>query len=310
MDMVATMNISAAVSVLQHGISVFDEHTIAVVGIIFEDNFAHIWSDRLTKLSVHPLGACLSFLNQSLIIFDFARVFLEDKLSGSIIGRIVDGEEDLELLVKVIKDDLLHLLSDRLALHGVASTYFIEAPWVFVGLFRQDLCINDSVNTNLVEEIFSFGILIPRLVNSILVAEEIPVGDEGLLCYPVVAISALQFKDCLAPFTQFRELSENAHDLSIIELLLYSEFDMIRGFWLFIEIILFILNAQLPENLILITIQYLLLFIRHTCRIFLKDGFITLKHSSKFAYLNKIMTQDVNSYLFNQFAQNKYNGAK
>ena len=102
MDMVATMNISAAVSVLQHGISVFDEYTIAVVGIIIEDNFAHIWSDRLTKLSVHPLGACLSFLNQRLIIFDFARVFLEDKLSGSIIGRIVDGEVNSELLVQVI----------------------------------------------------------------------------------------------------------------------------------------------------------------------------------------------------------------
>lgn len=253
------MHISAAVSVLQHGVRVFDEHTIAVVGVIVNYNIAHIWSDRLTILSVHPLGACISFLNQRQIILNLIRIFLKAKLSGSIIGGIVDGEEDLELLVDVIEDDLLHLLSNRLALEGVSRPYFIEAPWVLVDLFGQDLCINDSVDTNFVKEISSVG-----LEYSILVAEEIPVGDEGLLCNPVVVISASQFKDCLLPFTQFWNLSENAHDLSILELMLYSEFDMISGFRLFIELILFILNAQLPENLILITIHYLFFFSRQT----------------------------------------------
>ena len=171
-------------------------------------------------------------------------------MRGSIVCRIVDGEENLELPVQIIKDDLLHLLSNSLTLHGHSGSYFIEASWVFVGLLRQDLCINDSVNTNFIEKVLTVG-----LENGILVAEEIPVGDEGLLWYPVVVISSLQLKDCLLPFTQFWELSENAQDLSTFELFLYSEIDMICGFRLFIKLILFILNAQLPEDLILITLH-------------------------------------------------------
>ena len=50
MDMFHTVNVSSAVSILQHGIGIFDEYTIAIVGIVIKEYVAHIWSDRLTKL--------------------------------------------------------------------------------------------------------------------------------------------------------------------------------------------------------------------------------------------------------------------
>lgn len=130
MDMISAVNISSAVSILQHGIGIFDEYTIAIVGIVIKENVANIWSDRLTKLCVHPLRACFSFLNQSLVVVDLLGIFLEAKLSGSIIGRVVDGEENFELLPDVIKDNSLHLLSNSCTLHGLSRAYLIEASWV------------------------------------------------------------------------------------------------------------------------------------------------------------------------------------
>lgn len=130
MDMFNAVNISSAVSILQHSIGIFDEYTIAIVGIVIKENFANIWSDRLTKLCVHPLRACISFLNQSLVVIDLLGIFLEAKLSGSIIGRVVDGEENFELLPDVIKDNFLHLLFNRCTLHGLSRAYLIEASWV------------------------------------------------------------------------------------------------------------------------------------------------------------------------------------
>lgn len=130
MDMFHTVNVSSAVSILQHSISIFDEYTIAIVGIVIKENIAHIWSDRLTKLCVHPLRACFSFLNQSFVVIDLRGIFLEAKLSGSIIGRVVDGEDNSELLPDVIKDNFLHFLFHRLTLHGVSGAYLIEASWV------------------------------------------------------------------------------------------------------------------------------------------------------------------------------------
>lgn len=123
-------------------------------------------------------------------------------------------------------------------------------------LLRQDLRINDSVDTNFVEEIAAILLLRTGMVHSILVAEEVPVGDERLLWYPVVVSGPLHLKDSLLPLTQFWELSENAQCLSIFETaFLYSEIDMISGLRLFIESVLFVLDAQLPEDLILITLQ-------------------------------------------------------
>ena len=123
-------------------------------------------------------------------------------------------------------------------------------------LLRQDLRINDSVDTNFVEEIAAILSLRTGMVHSILVAEEVPVGDERLLWHPVVVIDPFHLKDSLLPLTQFWELSKNAQSLSTLETsFLYSEIDMISGLRLFIESVLFVLDAQLPEDLILITLQ-------------------------------------------------------
>ena len=64
MDMFRRVYISSAVSIFQISIGIFNKYTIAIIGVIIKNNIAHIWSDRLTKLSVHPLGACISFLMQ------------------------------------------------------------------------------------------------------------------------------------------------------------------------------------------------------------------------------------------------------
>ena len=59
-------------------------------------------------------------MNQSFVVIDLRGIFLEAKLSGSIIGRVVDGEDNSELLPDVIKDNFLHLIFHRLTLHGVS----------------------------------------------------------------------------------------------------------------------------------------------------------------------------------------------